>query len=167
MLFIDMDGVLSDFSGHVKNLLGFYPHENEDLMQREVPKIPDFWDTMPMLPDALDLWEHVKQYNPYILTASASWDREASERAKPIWLMKHLPGLNPDRIRVVRRSQKADYAVRINEAEDKTHPCVLVDDYNKNAMEWSKAGGVPVLHVSALTTIRTLELPHVKRHFHF
>lgn len=152
-----MDGVLADFHEAVKSHIGVYPTEiSDELMTAEIRKIPTFWDDIPPMPDMMELWSHVRQYNPFILTASANWDRERCVAAKPKWLVKHLPGLNLARVHVVRRSEKSNFANQGKQA-------ILVDDYHKNTSEWTKAGGHAILHTSAKESIAALESPSVKR----
>jgi 5'-nucleotidase len=153
MLYIDQDGVLADFDAAIKLHLGGSCEEvGDDRIAAEVPKIKDFWINIPPKQDFMRLWEFVQPFNPCILTASANWDRDRCVESKPIWLMKHLPNLIPENIRVVRRSEKAHYALRYA-----NQPNVLVDDFTVNTSEWARAGGVPVLHLSASQSVRELK----------
>ena len=154
-----MDGVLSDFDEAVRIHMGVYPHEIPDeLMTKEILSIPDFWLDMPPMPDMKDIWDYAKQFNPYILTARASWDNDRCVRSKPLWLMKHIPDLDLSRVRIVRRSEKANYAKTGTE-----NRAVLVDDHAKNILEWSHAGGHGILHQSAKDSIFHLSKKTVQK----
>lgn len=154
MLYVDMDGVLADFDKAVHNHFGALPHEIPDAeMTAEIRNIDNFWLNIPPMTDFWILWEYVSQFDPFILTAVANWDRERCYSSKPIWLSKYLPDHDPTKVLLVRRSEKALHAI----SETKTN--VLIDDYPKNIREWIDAGGIGVLHFDAKTT-----LDYVKNH---
>lgn len=72
MLSLDLDGVLADFEGHFEALFGVPPR---DLPLGEVraraARTPGFSESMPLMPDALELWSHCRPYDPQILTGLA------------------------------------------------------------------------------------------------
>ena len=68
-LFIDMDGVLADFYGFYETLFGV--RLIRDTEQEYPPDLFDnirgygtFYRDQPLLPDALELWEGAKKFDP-------------------------------------------------------------------------------------------------------
>lgn len=159
MLYIDMDGVLADFDRSIIQHLGGSCEEvGDERIQAEVPRIKDFWINIPPIPDMRELWEFVAPFNPFILTARASWDHDACVEAKPKWIANHLPDFPQDRLLIVRRSEKARYALNYDNS-----PAVLVDDFTINTSEWSRRGGHPILHISARSSINDLKRPYIRK----
>ena len=64
-----------------------------------------------------------------------------------MWVKKNL-GLPNNRINLVRRFQKKDYAVSGS---------ILIDDYEKNTREFTAKGGIGIHHTSTSNTIRQLK----------
>ena len=149
-IYLDMDGVLADFDQGVFDALGVSLGDIPDeQMQREVSQVPGFWDNIPPMPDMLEIWEFIKPYNPFILSATANWDRERCTASKKWWISKYLPEFDQSRLLLVRRSEKQNYATC------ETGSNLLIDDYEKNINEWISAGGWGILHVSAKQTKQT------------
>lgn len=74
-LFLDCDGVLADFEGHATEVFGMPPGAAEKAMGspaywKQLELTPDFYRTMPLMPDAKFLFESVKElgFVPTILT---------------------------------------------------------------------------------------------------
>ena len=70
---------------------------------------------------------------------------------KTLWVKKNL-GLPNNRINLVRRFQKKDYA-----QTGYRSPAILIDDYEKNAREFTARGGIGIHHTSTSNTIRQLK----------
>jgi hypothetical protein len=150
-----MDGVLADFDkqiidklGHVRTHVGQTSGHAwfEDL----VPKIDDFWTTIPVMPGGLAIWRYLAKLKPHILSAYAQWDLR-SKTEKLDWIKKHLGNVPSDRINIVKRSHKQDFAM------GKTGPNILIDDYQKNIDEWRAAGGIGILYKNATQAISALK----------
>jgi hypothetical protein len=149
-LFIDCDGVLADFDQYFIDHYGRHPtlveeeHGSKRLWQ-DLQDHEDYYFKLPLMPDAMELYDSVKHLNPIILTgrpASGLWAVDQKIR----WTAKHFPGV-PTIVCLSR---------------DKCHHMtapgdILVDDRVKYAPFWTDAGGVFVHHKSAEATIVTLE----------
>jgi 5'(3')-deoxyribonucleotidase len=125
--------------------------ENGDLLNAHV----GFWETLPPMPDWKVLWGFIEKFHPHILTAvpSGPWgfDFHKVERGKREWYRRHIPSLPQNRIHVVYREQKSDYAVNNKMLG------ILIDDNAKNVQEFTNAGGIGVLHHNAKSTIILLK----------
>ena len=103
----------------------------------------DFWANLDWTSDGKTLWNHIKQFNPIILTAPMSG--EGSKQGKLDWVEKNL-GLGNDR--VIMTKDKFQHA-----APDH----LLIDDMLKYLSPWLEAGDKGIHHSSAATTIKQLE----------
>ena len=147
-LFIDCDGVLADFDTAARELFGQDSREAEASLGT-----PEFWNriigrggfyrNLPLLPDAMDLYQAVAHLNPIILTGcpEGGW----SEPQKIAWASHHFPG-----VKIITCLSKEKCLHMMNPGD------VLVDDYLRYRELWEKAGGIFIHHVSAMESIRQL-----------
>lgn len=153
-IYCDMDGVLADFMGGAKKVLG-YDFSDPDLekikSKEKLAKTEGFWENLAPLPEGMKVWRFINRYEPRILTAYPSWD-EDGKHGKKIWVKKHL-NLPEDRFFAVRRHEKQDYA-----KDKKTGmPNLLIDDYAKNIKEFEDAGGIGIRFINDNQTISELK----------
>lgn len=160
----DMDGVISNFREGASEILGddidgdslqSLPWaEKSKLFSSKLDNV-GFWANLKPLPDYYVLWGHIKPYRPIIVSAFPSWDADSDNYAtvgKIKWCRKYLL-IPEDRINIVRRTDKQKFAIN-NDGQ----PNVLIDDHAKNIKEFEAAGGIGILHTSALDTITKLKL---------
>jgi len=152
-IFLDMDGVLTDFMNHCMNYLNI-PEETyfEQGVWDTTPAMAKalgistkefwnalnhhFWATMPQTWFANELlravYESVGPNNVRILSAPAC---DESAKGKLMWLEHQLPELY---------NNKQYHLTHLK--EDMAHPNhVLIDDRDKNILAWQKAGGIGLL----------------------
>src|SRR4051794_34349874 len=70
-LFVDSDGVFYDFTQHVIDLFGHHPDRfpgGPNAMWETINADETFWETMPLMPDALLLWKTIQPARPVVLT---------------------------------------------------------------------------------------------------
>lgn len=147
-IFCDLDGVLSDFSKAYLNLTGI------DLKGKYVD-LPDFWKSidkagekfwseMEWKKDGKELWNHIKQFDPIILSAPS--DNITSITGKFKWITKNIPGT---KLILRKKEKKHEFA------KDKF--CILIDDMEETIKRWNNAGGTGIHHISTKETIKRLE----------
>ena len=146
-LFLDCDGVLADFDRAAEAVLGMHPRRFEErfglpAFWSKLARHPDFYATLPLMPDAMQLFEGVRLCRPVILTGCprGGW----AERQKVAWAHKHFPGT---KIITCMAPDKRTHAV----AGD-----VLVDDTLRHRHLWEEIGGIFVHHRSAEQSLAEL-----------
>lgn len=155
-LFVDLDGVLADFVQGVQKLFPEYSehqYETDSTFRKEMwnrinthaSQGGELWYNLNPLPDARQLWNHVKLYNPVILTATGTKVKTAGEQ-KMRWVKEHLG--NVPVILVPGARDKYKHA---------SHNHILIDDKKKAIDPWVLAGGVGILHINAANTIEQLK----------
>jgi hypothetical protein len=146
-LYLDCDGVLADFETGATAVLGLAPRAYEERhglgrFWQKLATAPDFYFGLPLLPDAMDLFEAVKHLQPIILTGLPRGNWAADQKVR--WAARHFPGV---RIITTMARDKRDHA---KEGD------VLVDDQLRHRHLWEEAGGIFVHHRSARETLEAL-----------
>lgn len=146
-LYLDCDGVLADFDKGATAVLGLAPRAYEQRhgigrFWKMLATTPDFYFTLPLLPDAMTLFDAVKHLQPVILTGLPQGNWAAGQKVR--WAAQHFPGT---RIITCMARDKRDHA---KEGD------VLVDDQLKHRHLWEEAGGVFVHHHNAAATVAEL-----------
>jgi 5'(3')-deoxyribonucleotidase len=157
-IFVDADEVLISFLSGCKKLLGIELNDfswcNEESKWNEINKLdPHFWLNLELMPEAKVLWNYIKHYDPFILTACPGYHLSplCAEQKKQYFTNSEFFCL-PDYkcIAVPHRENKANYATSNN------IPNLLIDDMTLNISEWKEAGGIGILHESVPKTIKIL-----------
>ena len=147
-LYLDCDGVLADFDRGATELLGMTPKAYQKRhgigpFWKKLARAPDFYFGLPLLPDAMQLFDAVRHFDPIILTGLPVGNWAADQKVR--WAALHFPGT---RIITTMARDKRDHAKQGD---------VLVDDQIRHAHLWEEAGGIFVTHTDAKSTIRKLE----------
>ncbi len=144
-LFVDLDGVITDFNKALSDLLGHPVKKdfgNDPAIWRAIDKAGEnFWKNMSFMPDGHELWDYIKKYKPTVLTSPTR--HPSSKAGKKVWLKEELPG-----VPYIIDSKKEQYA---------KDGYILIDDREKNIKKWEEAGGVGILHKDAESSIKKLK----------
>lgn len=146
-LYLDCDGVLADFDAGFASKFGSAPQSFEDehgtkAFWHTIKSSLNFFGTLPLMPDALELFEAVKHLRPIILTGVpfGQW----AEHQKFKWRDTYFAGTPMVTCR----------------SKDKRLYCqpgdVIIDDLEKYKHLWEEAGGTFILHTSAADSIKQL-----------
>lgn len=159
-VYCDMDDVLVDLIGGIRRLYGFnaigsWSSHNGQIepMKAVIDRDhPDLFAKLPWMEDGRLLWNYLHQagVSPRILSARTTTWQPNCVRDKTRWIRRELRP-QPSAIHIVERDRKQDFAV----AADGTRN-ILIDDWDRNIVEWEKRGGIGILHTSAKTSIEAL-----------
>src|SRR6056300_397425 len=143
-IYVDMDGVLADFFGEWKKLVGKDWRElGKDEIEPALKKIRDddkFWLNIPLTSNAKNLLDIIKQVKGnYKILSSPLANDPNSEPHKREWIEKNLDFFPPTEVIITK--DKAKYATN----PDGT-PNILIDDYGVNISAWESAGGIGFKH---------------------
>lgn len=146
-LFLDLDGVLTDFNKKVFEILGDNPENIPDRVMW--PKLAaytengGFFNSLEWMPGSGKLWNIVKNFNPTILTGTprGNW----SQDQKRSWVAREMG--NYDVITCLSRDKQLHSGAGR----------LLIDDRKKNIDEWIAMGGEAIFHTSVEQTIHELD----------
>lgn len=143
-LFLDLDGVLADFYAGVVAVTGQPPQVRPSgAMWKALAAHPDFYGTLDLMADALDLWAFCAPFGPTILTGLplGRW----AEPQKRAWVARVL-GADVPVVACLSREK--------HRWSGPGH--VLVDDRASLRDAWEGAGGVFVHHTGAAASVAAL-----------
>jgi hypothetical protein len=156
LIFCDMDGVLVDFDKGYQELTGkstnhkdvqdkneFWALLGNSLKEKDLEEY-DYWVNLPWMPDGKMLWNHIKGYNPYVLTAPSR--DPGSKIAKREWVERELPEAKNVYFR--RAALKPEFSGKNR---------ILIDDREDTIAGWIANGGIGIHHTSAANTIQQLK----------
>lgn len=146
-LYLDCDGVLADFDRGAGAILGLPPRVFEKRhglgrFWQKLAAAPDFYFRLPLMEDAMELFEGVRHLNPVILTGLPMGTWAADQKVR--WAAQHFPGTP---IITTMARDKRNHA---------TAGDVLVDDRTRHRKLWESVGGIFVHHQSAQLSLREL-----------
>lgn len=155
IIFCDMDGVLVDFDKGYEELTGlhtkhadvqnnkaFWDKFKQSLEEKGMTEY-DYWAKLDWMPDGKQLWNYIKPYNPYILTAPSL--NPESKEGKKTWTAR-LDNMKNIYFRPA--AFKSDFS-----GENR----ILIDDRADTIEKWSAKGGIGILHTSTQDTIEQLK----------
>jgi hypothetical protein len=148
-IYVDMDGVLTDWEKQFERLFGVpvETYESEHGKEKRYELVhknsPNFYATMPWMNDGKILYNFIKEFPTEIL--SHATDAECKQ-GKEKWLSDHNVTLKQNL--VPEREDKAKFA---------TPDSILIDDREDNVNEFIQAGGIGILHKNATDTINKLK----------
>ena len=147
-IYFDMDGVIADFNRGVKELLGMQPRKQNDYLVEYNDRLFDamreyknFYAQLKPIEGSIEIVNELRKlYNVEILTGIPKPEKgvvEASDN-KMEWIKKYFD---------------EDLIVHTVQREDKQKYCkgksyILIDDYEKNILQWMQNGGTGILFVT-------------------
>jgi hypothetical protein len=154
-LFLDMDGVLTDFTGACEKLgehmMLWYSSDKERFWDRIISAGEEFWSEMPWMTEGKELHGFLKNsgFCPTILSALPNPEREKAlanaRKGKIQWLREELGTQYANNAILCFRPEKA-----LRSGISK----ILIDDNSENIREWEEAGGTGILHKNTSRTIQ-------------
>lgn len=157
-IYLDMDGVIADFSKRYKEMFHITPQE-ADRNRNFGSYFNTFIEykqfaSLDMMPDARMLLDHLNTLDIPVEILSSTARQESHEDIsdqKRVWLISH--GINYTRNFVPGKSLKYTFA---------TPESIIIDDTLSVITDWVEAGGTAIHHTDAASTIASLDaLLHV------
>ena len=155
MIYLDMDGVIADFSKRYKEQYHMEPREAEK--KKEFNKFFDEFiatnqfETLDLMPGAVEGLEFLRKHLTIltqILSSTANQERyDAISRQKLIWLNTHNITFTPHF--VPGKKHKWKFA---------RPDTIIIDDTPSVIDDWNKAGGIGILHKDWDTTLSILKM---------
>jgi hypothetical protein len=147
-VYLDLDGVMADFDAHFPATFGT-DHRSmaDDAMWLRINAHPTYFRDMPPCPGSLDFYREIAHLNPIVLTACPRTNYAHAAKQKRGWVREHLGG----HVTVLPVMGGHNKPLFMHAEGD-----ILIDDFEKNTLAWSAAGGVAILHRDFATTRRAL-----------
>lgn len=162
-IYCDMDGVLVDFVKGIKELIPDYSEERYEtdkrfnasawqILKQYTKDGNTFWLDLEPMDDMMQLWNYIyPKGNPYdteILTATGMFAPASVAEQKELWIRREIEEDVP--VNTVQKARdKAEFAKEPN--------FILIDDKLKAIEPWRDAGGIGIVHTSAVDTIKQLK----------
>jgi hypothetical protein len=151
-IYVDYDGVLFDWNVGAHKVMPSIPlvGVTDDFSWEELHKLaPNLYRELPLMWDARVLWDYIRKHNPEGLTAIPRrwhWPDCCAQKREAAW--EHF-GPNM-------KTNFGPFAV------DKQFHCltpsdVLIDDSDRNIIQWRARGGIGIHHLDAYSTIKALK----------
>ena len=146
-LFLDLDGVLADFEAAAHKVLAMSPEAfqakyGKREFWRRLAGTKDFYATLPLMPDAMLLFDAVRHLEPTILTGLPLGNWAAAQKVR--WAAEHFP------------ETKIITTMARDKFRHMTGMDVLVDDRDDHRDKWENAGGTFIHHKNARDSLAQL-----------
>lgn len=149
-IYVDMDGVLTDFDKQLKATAGikngrdWEKKHGADAFWTEIKKGGlEFWSKMPWMKDGKQLWNYIKDKNVAVLSAPAKTIPD-SKKGKKMWVKNNLGNA---KLILAQAADKQKYA---------SPTSILIDDFDRNISQWKASNGIAIHHKNASDTIKKL-----------
>jgi hypothetical protein len=145
-VFVDSDGVIADFAKLAKFVVKKQFTDDYSYSWAKIDQVPNFFYQLEILPDAIELLNFLKPYNPTILTALPKPTNLlfSAESDKKLWYKKFIDDTLPVICTPEGWVGKLKYA---------SWDSVLIDDSKRNIEGWVSCGGIGIHHIDTKSTI--------------
>ena len=168
IIYCDLDGVLVDFDKGYEEITGKRTHHTDrqgsqyfwDLYRQGLKDKGmterEYWENLPWMKDGKQMWDYIKSYNPFVLTApSVNPEIPKPERYK----ISHNESMQGKTEWVKRLDNMR--AIKFKASNFKKHLAkpnrILIDDRKPTIEQWRAKGGIGIHHTSAQDTINQLK----------
>lgn len=137
-LYIDLDGVMADFDASFPAIFGLdHRTLDDDVLWMHINGHPSFFRDLPPMSGAVEFFRSVEHLQPVILTACPKSSYSVAAQQKRAWVREHLSAT----CLVLPVLGGVNKPLFMHQAGD-----VLIDDFEKNCVAWTRAGGLAVRH---------------------
>lgn len=149
-VFIDMDGVLAKYDRYAydKNNgpepgIALFEHKNSHYFRHCTPDN-----------NAIEILNMLLSQNNiavFILTTVADHIQWAIDD-KTQWLNQHCPKIDPTSQLITASSDKTEIIKAIRKTKTLDSSMILIDDFNKNLMQWASSGGTAIKYLNGINS---------------
>ena len=160
-IYCDMDGVLVDFDKGYKDLTEittdqanaqgksyFWSKFNDSINEKNTSEYK-YWSELEWESDGKQLWDCIKPYNPFILTAPTR--NPESKEGKTYWVQNNIGPV-----------RELIFAFSFDKPKYSRKNHILIDDREETIKAWNAKGGIGIHHTSTRDTIEKLETLGIK-----
>jgi hypothetical protein len=157
-IYVDSDGVLADFNSLAWEIFGEDPRAYEEQFGSEKfwnriddwftwdeSIMLDFFEALPLMPDAIELYDFLRPYKPIILTGSP----------------RQIPDSHIQKQNWARRKFGEETPIITCLSKHKRTFCrpgdIIIDDWPKHRKLWEEVGGIWIHHDDTKSTIEKLK----------
>lgn len=145
-IYFDLDGVLSDFWGGLKEMCGEIDTSEMDNVWNAIRPIDHYYSKLKPIEGSIDMiHRYIEKYGDKceILSAIPSAKKNIlyAEEDKRAWVARFIS--LDIKVNIVQRAEKASFC--------KGPGYVLIDDFPKNVDEWRSLGGTAILFDKSMT----------------
>ena len=153
IIYLDLDEVLVDFNGGVRKITGglskyeYVEKNGYDALWKLINSYgEDWWANLEWTQDGTVLWSFLQNKRVKILTsASVRNTGILAVNGKKRWISNHIGDIEALIVNAARYKQQ--YA---------RHGDILIDDTEKNIIEWKSKGGIGIHHKNSIESIDEL-----------
>ena len=155
-VYVDMDGVIADFDKSFQEITG---RTSDSVQDQELWAAIDahgkakFFSELLWMPGGQELWKFVTDnfLKVKILSALGKSDKidKQTTQGKLVWLRHNIPALQLDDIILVQNKHRKKHYCKMGD--------IMIDDTPTVIDEWSKKGGIGILHRTTKETINILK----------
>jgi len=162
-LYLDLDGVFTNFRKGVKDILkidvpeGRLPEDEwkkfSDFVAYKIWCRPFFWIDLEIFPGSLDMYKYFEHYKPNILTAVPhaytldSFEAVTAAEEKKQWVRQNMSHDQALRFHYTKADMKHTFC-----KPEEGKLCVLIDDMESNIRNWESVGGIGIRHTDVEKT---------------
>jgi hypothetical protein len=148
-VYLDVDGVFADFDKKIAEIAPGHLRMSNEIWE-PISKVPNFFATLELMHESLELINILKDYDLEFLTAlpRPTGLLYTADSDKRHWLREHVSKTIP-----INTVEGGVNKVRWL----KEHPgSILIDDYQRNIDLWEEHGGIGILFTTVPATIDKL-----------
>lgn len=151
-IFLDLDGVFADFYTRALEVVGGeWESVPPSVAWAALEKVPHFFLQLNVLPGSLAIYQALKHHGDKLEVLTAiprpTGNLATAREDKKAWVAKHMSS----------KLKVNTITGGVNKFKFATPGAVLIDDLERNLIEWEKHGGIGVLHTDVHSTMKKLK----------
>jgi 5'(3')-deoxyribonucleotidase len=151
-IFLDLDGVFADFYTRSTEAIGAeWETVHPSVAWAALEAIPHFFLQLEVLPGSLRIYQALKHHGDKLEVLTAiprpTGNLATAREDKKAWVARYMSA----------KLKVNTITGGVNKYKFATPGAVLIDDLERNLVEWEKHGGIGVLHTDVESTLKKLK----------